>query len=100
VPVNTLSITVTVAYDKNDNQAVDVAEGVSGLSVRVIDPVTNRELTHGYTEPTGAVQFVVPTNNPVRVLIPYLNAAEDFRPGSPVAWTLLIPAANAPGLIP
>jgi multidrug efflux pump len=30
----------------------------------------------------------------------FLGAAQDFRPGSPAQWTILIPAASAPGLIP
>ena len=66
----------------------------------MIDTVTNRELSHGFTDGGGALRFTLVTAGPIRVTLPYLGAAEDFRPGSPVQWTLLIPAANAPGLIP
>ncbi len=71
-----------------------------GISVRVIDTVTNRELAHGFTGTSGSVRFTLATAASFRVAIPFLGAAEEFRPGSPAQWTLLIPAANAPGLIP
>ena len=89
-----------LAYDKNGNGQVDPAEGVAGVSVRVIDPATNRELSHGFTDAGGSLRFVIATNNAFRVVIPFLNLAKDFRPGSPVQWTILVPDSNAPGLIP
>jgi len=99
-PVTLQTVVVLVGYDRNRNREVDPNEGVRGISVRIIDTTTNRELSHGYTDLTGAVHFTLVTAAPIRVSIPYLGAAEDFRAGSPVQWTLLIPAANAPGLIP
>jgi hypothetical protein len=100
VPVVLQTVDVLVGYDRNDNDEVDPNEGVRGISVRVIDVATNRELTHSFTSVSGTVRFTVVTGAPIRVVIQYLGAAEEFRPGSPAQWTLLVPAANVPGLIP
>jgi hypothetical protein len=66
----------------------------------VLDAGTNRELSQGTTDSSGAVRFTLVTRATVRVVIPFLGASREFRPGSAAAWTILIPAANAPGLIP
>jgi hypothetical protein len=100
MPLVPQTIDVLVGYDRNDNGQIDPTEGVRGLSVRVIDTVTNTELSSGLTDERGTVRFQLVGNGAVRVVIPFLGAAEEFRAGSPVQWTLLIPAANAPGLIP
>jgi hypothetical protein len=100
VPLVPQTIDVLVGYDRNDNGQVDPTEGVRGLSVRVIDTVTNTELSSGLTDERGTVRFQLVGNGAVRAVIPFLGATEEFRAGSPVQWTLLIPAANAPGLIP
>jgi hypothetical protein len=100
IPVTPQTIDVLVGYDRNDNGEVDPNEGVRAVSVRVVDVATNRERSHGVTGEAGTVRFVLTTQSPIRVVIPFLGAAEEFRPGSPVQWTILIPAANAPGLIP
>ncbi len=100
VPVIPQTVDVLVGYDRNANREVDPNEGVRGISVRVIDVATNRELTHGFTDLSGTVRFTIVTGSSIRVVIQYLGAVEEFRPGSPARWTLLVPAANVPGLIP
>lgn len=100
VPVIPQMVDVLVGYDRNANGEIEPNEGVADLSVRIIDVATNRELSHGFTDGSGTVRFILVTGAPIRVAIPFLGAAEDFRPGSAAHWTLLIPAANAPGLIP
>ncbi len=99
-PIGMLTVDVLVAYDLNANHEAEPAEGVAGLSIRVLDPLTNRELAQGITDATGAARLIVPTNGSISVAIPFLSAVQDFRPGSPASWKLIIPAVNAPGLIP
>ncbi len=99
-PVGTVTIDIILAYDENDNGEVDPNEGVTGVSIRVIDPTTNNELSHGFTDASGSSHFVIATNNAFQVTIPFLHTASSFRAGSPVEWTILIPASTAPGLIP
>ena len=94
------TVDVLVGYDRNANDEIEPGEGVEGLSVRVIDAATNRELSHGFTGAGGALRFIIATANPIRVVIPFLGATKDFRPGSPAQWTLLIPSVSIPGLIP
>lgn len=99
-PIATVPVSLVIGYDKNNNREVEQDEGVAGISVRIIDPATNREISHAFTDTTGTVRFVIATNTPFRITIPFLNMAENYRPGSPAQWTILIPASNAPGLIP
>ncbi len=99
-PVIPQTVDVLVGYDRNRNGQIDPSEGVSGLSVRVIDAEANRELSHGFTDSSGTVRFTLVTAGSIRVVIPFLGAAQDFRAGGPAQWTILIPAASAPGLIP
>jgi len=100
LPVVPQTIDILVGYDRNDNGEVDPNEGVEGLSVRVVDVTSNRELSHGFTDSSGTLRFTLAAGSSFRVVIPFLGASEDFRPGSPVQWTLLIPASSVPGLIP
>ncbi|MBN1310689.1 MAG: hypothetical protein JXB30_04650 [Anaerolineae bacterium] len=99
-PIGMLSITLLIGYDKNNNKEVDPNEGVVGLSVRVVNATTNTQLAHGFTDLSGGASFHVPTNNTIQVVVPFLSMARDFRPGSDANWMILIPPANAPGLIP
>ncbi len=99
-PLNVLRIQVLVGYDENANGVLDLHEGVEGLSVRVVDALSNRELAHGFTDSQGALSATVVAEGEVRVLVPFLSAGRAFRPGAPVTWQLLIPAGNQPGLIP
>lgn len=92
-------LSVLVGYDRNANRSLDPDEGVLGLSVRVMDPLSNRELAHGFTDEGGLARFTLLHTGPLRAAIPYLGAAEDFRSGGG-QWHLLIPPASVPGLIP
>lgn len=99
-PLTATHIQVIVGYDENANGVLDLPEGVWGLSVRVVDTLTNRQLAQGFTDSQGTLSFIVITENEVRVLVPFLSAAREFRAGPPITWELLIPAGNQPGLIP
>ncbi len=99
-PIKPMTIDVVVAYDRNADRKADPAEGVSDLAIHVVDTVTNQELTWGLTDTNGSLHFILATNHPLRVSIPYLAAAQDFQPGSPGQWLVLVPPANIPGLVP
>ena len=98
--VETVNVTVIVGYDENANHTIDLAEGVAGLSVRLLDPATNRELAHGVTNVSGVARLAAPTNRMARVAIPFLSDARDFRPGPAQIWEIVLPAGTQPGLIP
>ena len=48
-----LTVSVVIAYDENGNRAVDPAEGVAGISVRVVEVGTNRVIAQAFTDAQG-----------------------------------------------
>lgn len=97
-----LSIAVIIAYDENGNRAVDPAEGVIGIPVRVVEANTNRVIGETFTDAGGYAQLQIVTGSPVRVVVPYFGKVWDVpnsRRGS-VQFTHLLAPGNQPGLIP
>jgi hypothetical protein len=103
-PPELVTVAVLVAYDENVNRAVDPAEGVRGIPVRLVDVDTNRALAQAFTDETGYARIQLQTNARVSLVVPYFSQswAISGRLGhsgdSPL--TLLLPAGNQPGLIP
>jgi hypothetical protein len=64
---------VVIAYDENGNRTVDPAEGVAGISVRVVEVNTNRVIASGFTDERGYVSFEVVTDTPAQVVVPYFG---------------------------
>ena len=103
VPPSVARISVVIAYDENSNNAVDPAEGVAGISVRVVETNTNRVIASTFTDGRGYAYVEVITDTPTRVVVPYFGTTWDVslgRSGGENAFTLLLNAANQPGLIP
>lgn len=102
-PVRMLSAAVVIAYDENGNRAVDPAEGVSGISVRVVEISTNRVLASAVTDAAGYASFELVSEAAARLVVPYFGQSWELsRSGSraPAAFTLLLRPGNQPGLIP
>lgn len=98
-----MSITVVIAYDENGNKAVDPAEGVSGISVRVVEVGTNRVITQAFTDPSGFAQLQIVTSAQSRVVVPYFGKVWELQnstKGGTKGFTLLLTPGNQPGLIP
>ena len=94
---------VVIAYDENGNRAVDPAEGVSGISVRVVEVGTNRVIAQAFTDSSGFAQLQVVTSAQSRVVVPYFGKVwqlPNSRRGGNVRFTLLLTPGNQPGLIP
>jgi len=72
LPIVPQTIDILVGYDRNDNGEVDPNEGVEGLSVRVVDVTSNRELSHGFTDSSGTLRFTLAAGSSFRVVIPFL----------------------------
>ena len=97
-----LTISVMIAYDENGNQAVDPAEGVSGVSIRAVTVGNNRAIAQTFTDSRGYAQLEITTDVPARIVVPYFSHVWDLtgqREGS-MAYTLLLEPGNQPGLIP
>ena len=103
VPPRIISTTVVIAYDENGNRTVDPAEGVAGISVRVVETNTNRVIASGFTDERGFVQFELVTDTPARIVVPYFGESWELQRGNAnaaPAYTLLLTPGNQPGLIP
>ena len=98
-----VTVSVVVAYDENGNRAVDPAEGVAGVPVRVVEVGTNRVMAQAVTDAQGFAQLQLVTAEQARVVVPYFGQVWDLprsRSGGDVRFTLLLPPGNQPGLIP
>jgi hypothetical protein len=104
IPAAVISVTVLVAYDANTNDTADLGEGVQGVSVRVVNIVTNELLHSGFTDERGIVRFQVVTIDEIILNIPLLARTLNIRPAlgrtSDQTWEVLLPPANQPAVIP
>lgn len=102
VPPRILMASVVIAYDENGNRVIDPAEGVSGISVRVVDVTTNRVIESGLTDRAGYVRFERVVDAPTRIVVPYFGKSWDWTEdrGGVSTFTLLLTPGNQPGLIP
>ena len=94
---------VVIAYDENGNRKVDPAEGVAGISVRVVEINTNRVIASAFTDPRGYAAFEVVTDSPAQIVVPYFGQTWALQRGgnnAALAYTLLLKPGNQPGLIP
>ena len=102
-PPQIVRASVVIAYDENGNGTVDPAEGVAGISVRMVETNTNQVIASSFTDVRGYAYLEVVSDAPTRVVVPYFGEAWDVsnnRNGAPNTFTLLLDAANQPGLIP
>lgn len=104
IPPGLLTVLVVVAYDENGNRAVDPAEGVTGIPVRVVEIGSNRVISQAFTDAQGFAQLQVVTSAQARVAVPYFGkvwqVARRRNGGGRVTFTLLLQPGNQPGLIP
>jgi hypothetical protein len=98
-----INIELIIAYDENGNNAVDPAEGVREIPVRVVDRATNRVITESLTDATGYTTLQLQTSTSVRLVVPYFGRVWDVplgRNSDTAQYTLLLAPGNQPGLIP
>ena len=103
VPPRVITAAVVIAYDENGNRTVDPAEGVAGISVRVVETNTNRVIASGYTDARGYVEFHLVTDATARIVVPYFGETWELQranTNNAPAYTLLLTPGNQPGLIP
>ncbi|MBZ0307467.1 MAG: hypothetical protein K8I82_15470 [Anaerolineae bacterium] len=103
IPIQVVSASIVIGYDENANGVIDVSEGVSGISVRLVEIGTNNVLAHTFTDEQGFAQLQASTNSPVLLVVPYFGESWTMQPRSSRAaqtFTLLLSPGNQPGLIP
>src|SRR5574341_406871 len=97
-----LFMDVIIGYDANSNGLIDLDEGVSGVSVRAVDPATNRQVASGFTDVRGGVKLLItgPLGNNVLVVVPFFSIGRTYQVGQVAVWQVILPPATLPGLIP
>jgi hypothetical protein len=103
IPPRVITAEVVIAYDENGNRTVDPAEGVAGISVRVVEVNTNRVIASGFTDARGYAAFEIVTDAPAQIVVPYFGETWQLQRGgnsAAPAFTLLLTPGNQPGLIP
>ena len=65
-----VSVNVQVFNDANHNGALDLGEGISGVSVRLSDEQTGAPLAQSSTDGGGLVRFSAQNDGPVRIQVP------------------------------
>lgn len=98
----TVGASLVIAYDENGNNAVDPAEGVSSISVRLVKTSTNEIIASGFTNTEGFIRLQTLSDGPVRLVVPYFGKFWDISSGGGAEprFTLILPPGNQPGLIP
>ncbi|HUN05622.1 MAG TPA: hypothetical protein PLQ56_03450 [Aggregatilineales bacterium] len=99
----TITSSIVIGYDENGNRAIDPAEGVAGISVRLVEVGTNRALAQAFTDSSGYAQLQVVSTAEVRLVVPYFGRVYPIPAGrraADVRFTLLLAPGNQPGLIP
>ncbi len=101
-PPSVVAVSLIIAYDENGNRSVDPSEGVQGISVRLVTVGTNEVIASGSTNSEGFVRLEALSNVPLRLVVPYFGKFWNVSAGSrgESSFSLLIPPANVPGLIP
>ncbi len=97
-----VAASLVIAYDENGNNAVDPAEGVRGISVRLVKTGTNEVVASGFTNDEGFIRLETLSDAPVRLVVPYFGKFWDISSGGGAEprFTLILPPGNQPGLIP
>lgn len=103
-PASVLDVEVVVAYDRNASGAVDLDEGVQGVSISAVDPANNTALQTAITDERGSARLRLLAESDVVVTIPQLGRERNLRPrpGTTVSetWVVLLPAGSQPSLLP
>jgi hypothetical protein len=98
-----ITASIVIGYDENGNRAIDPAEGVAGISVRLVEVGTNRALAQAFTDSSGYTQLQVVSTAEVRLVVPYFGRVYPIPTGrraTDARFTLLLAPGNQPGLIP
>jgi len=99
LPQHSLTVGISVYYDQNNNRAPDIDEGITGISVRVLDRQTNRLITQIFTNEEGYAAVTVTAPGDIRVSVPYLGFNRTIRPPGD-AISIRMPPLRLPSLIP
>jgi hypothetical protein len=99
LPLQAITVRLTVYYDENNNRAPDTNEGVAGLSVRALDGSSNQVLGQTFTDSYGHAVLAISAPSEVRLSVPYLSYNQLIKPLGKALFVRLTPL-RLPSLIP
>ena len=101
-PPRLVAASLVIAYDENGNRSVDPAEGVQGISARLVTIGTNQVVASGFTNEEGFVRLEALADEPLRLVVPYFGKFWNVSVGrgGEASFSLLLAPGNQPGLIP
>ena len=101
IPIQIVNASIVIGYDENANGAIDVSEGVSGISVRIVEAGTNRVWRTLSQMSKASRSYRLP---PTRLCSWSCRISESrgrcSHAESEQSFTLLLSPGNQPGLIP
>ena len=101
IPLQSVSASIVIGYDENANKSLDAAEGVQGISVRLVESGTNRVIAGAFTDARGFASLEALSRSPVTLVVPYFGESWPVTMrGGEQNFTLLLSPGNQPGLIP
>lgn len=97
-----VTASLVIAYDENGNRSIEPAEGVEGISVRLVTVGTNEVVASGLTNAEGFVRLEALSDTSLRLVVPYFGKFWNLSGGrgGEQRFSLLLPPGNGPGLIP
>jgi hypothetical protein len=70
----TITLDLTVYFDRNGNYTPELTEGIEDVAVTIYDNATGELLAFGYTNEMGTLRFhSLAVSGPVRISIPFLQ---------------------------
>jgi hypothetical protein len=93
---------LVIGYDENGNRAVDPAEGVSDIPVRVVEAESNRLLASGFTDAAGYAEIAYASAGAARLVVPYFGRVWTIPRSrdNMASFELVLQAGNQPGVVP
>ena len=89
-------IRLLIYYGANGDSQPGAGEGISAISVKAYESVTNEQLAQQFTDEQGSLEFTVSAQGPVRVSVPFFGFSQIVS-GAEANVRLRVPFQSLPG---
>jgi hypothetical protein len=103
VPQRVVPLSLAACYDRNQNQACDIDEGIAGLSVYVTDGRSGAVLGQALTDPSGQAALTVRVEDTAELIVsvPSFAATQRITAQSPRTRPVMVKTVTPlPALLP
>ena len=95
-----IALDVQVFVDQNKNGLLDRGEGITNVSVRILDETTQTPLGQAFTDGEGRVRFAITNEGPIRLSVPLFGYSTVVAEPNAIVRIGLQPQLNVPDQIP